>query len=121
MNSIIGGAFQSAYTLNRKSNEEEGSIISGRESRQSNISTMSTTSAMYQNTTRPLATSTGPLMAKDLNQKTLDSCDETFAEFQHDYDPDYSVPNTEPTRTTDYQSHSTTVRSKLSAHSDGKH
>ena len=134
MNSVIGGAFQSAYTLQRH-HEEIDPTASGRQSRQSNISTMSTcTTSAYANTTKPLTTI-------DLNSRSAstsgpmgppvgaDICEETFSDFQPDYDPEadsYSVPihtiNTheKPADFRHVTCHSTTVRSKLSAHSDGK-
>lgn len=114
LNSIIGGAFQSAYTLQRK-HDDGASCASGRQSRQSNISTMSTTSQMpYQNTTKALKS-----VDLNLQSSQAECCEETFSDYQHDYDPDYSVPHpTEPQRSGDYRSNSTTVRSKLSAHSD---
>ena len=131
LNSVIGGAFQSAYTLQRN-HDEPDSCASGRQSRQSNISTMSTcTTSAYANTTKPLTTI-------DLNSRSVSTsgpmgpsggpeiCEETFSDFQPDYDPDactYSVPihtNEKPTDLRHVNCHSTTVRSKLSAHSDGK-
>lgn len=116
LNSIIGGAFQSAYTLQRK-HDDEASCASGRQSRQSNISTMSTASNAYANKTTPLTTVDLNLTQQQQQQSAC--CDETFSDYQHDYDPDYSVPHpTEPQRSADYRSNSTTVRSKLSAHSD---
>jgi len=108
LNSIIGGAFQSAYTLQRRHDSDETSCASGRQSRQSNISTMSTTTTAYANHTRPLAT-------VDLNlQSSAECCEETFSDYQHDYEPEEQNRRGNQ----DYRSNSTTVRSKLSAHSD---
>lgn len=71
----------------------------------------------YQNTTKALKS-----VDLNLQSSQAECCEETFSDYQHDYDPDYSVPHpTEPQRSGDYRSNSTTVRSKLSAHSDGNY
>ena len=101
---------------------------------------MSTTSAMYQNTgNKSYAPRESPRIGSERTGSARTGsthshvnslqAEETFSDYQVDYEPethsgthsaDFCVTEEKTERTTDYRSGSTTVRSKLSAHSDGK-
>ncbi|CAG5105215.1 Oidioi.mRNA.OKI2018_I69.chr1.g1929.t1.cds [Oikopleura dioica] len=145
LNSVIGGAFQSAYTIRKGSSTEAPPADERSSSRMSELSTMSTASCAFPNQTRAIPlTSTLDSGAEPVSTSSADDCfepcylesvEDTFCNFRHDYDPSSNTnrtaasgpgsssigtssdrSNTRPMA--DYKSPSTTVRSKTSAHSD---
>lgn len=120
LNSVIGGAFQSAYTLRKGSTTEDEGRSS---SRMSELSTVSTASSAFPNQIQPVSALIDLGVNDDecFEPSFLDSVDDTFCNFRHDYNPATELPAPSVNRklnVNDFKSPSTTVRSKTSAHSN---
>ena len=99
---MIGGAFQSAYTIRKGSSTSETTPPSDERSssRMSELSTMSTASCAFPNQTRAIPTLTSTLDSgnntEPVSNSSADDCfepcylesvEDTFCNFRHDYDP----------------------------------